>query len=799
MQAIFVVPHTHYDVAWAFSKEEYLQINEIILKEALKLMENSNFKFCLEQAYLLMEIEKRDPNLWQKLKEKIQEGKIEIVDGQYLMPDTMLPSGEILVREILFGKRYFKDKFGIDVPVAWASDSFGMNAQLPQIYKKSGYKWLAFRRGGRADITESEFVWTGLDGSAILTHWFPLGYRAGLDLTKWQETVMDLSISASTSNILMPCGSGSMPPQPEINQYVKNWNRTHPTAQMKIATPREFFEALEGARKTFQTVPGELYDDELVDVFPQVCSSRSWIIQDLRKCKSLLTGAETFSTIAWLMGAQYPINELRKAWENILYIAFHDLVTGTGVDEIYNSVREIFLSLDTSLSQLLNQSLTYISQKVNTGGKGIIAFNPLAQDLKNWVDIDHKRGVVAELPSLGYKVFNSTPPQERFSGEILIKGTRVETPFWNLEVDKITGIVDVFDKSGNSVVKGNELIIEDEVGDLYYHRSRFLPDYINSESGEGFTFGGFKPKLFSILEEDNRVRVIFENEYYCLTWPYRMKDRFPPVLYKYKTLDIHKEIIAYRDIPRIEFITRIDNKYPNIRVRVKFDIGMERRVYFRETQFGVIAEPTESLSREGSKPLGIPNFLSWFDINDGSRGLTFMNRGIPVVEIAKNLVYITLFRSVYGLSADGTAGPLVPTPDALELRQHNYEYAIEPHQGDWSQAQMYHKAQAYTYKPIPIEADSHGELPHEFSFLKLNPDNLLLSALKKAEDSDNVILRFFETKGEATEAEISFFREIKRLALVDLLENEERELPFDKTGFKMQVKPFEIVSLKIIF
>ncbi len=186
MRTIYLTPHTHYDAAWVFTKEEYLKINERIIEEAIDLMETSEFKFCLEQTFLLNEIEKRNPSLFRRLKKMIKARKLEIVDGQYLMTDTMLPSGEVLIRNILLGKRYCQEKFGIEVPVAWTADSFGMNAQLPQIYKKTGYKWLAFRRGARADIKESEFLWKGLDGTTIMSHWFPLGYRGGLDITKWE-------------------------------------------------------------------------------------------------------------------------------------------------------------------------------------------------------------------------------------------------------------------------------------------------------------------------------------------------------------------------------------------------------------------------------------------------------------------------------------------------------------------------------------------------------------------------------------------------------------------------------------
>ena len=288
-----------------------------------------------------------------------------------------MPTGEVLVREILFGKKYCREKFGIDVPVAWAADCFGMNSQLPQIYKKAGYQWLAFRRGARADITQSEFFWRGLDGTTILTHWFPLGYRAGLYLDQWEASYIELNKYAATHHILMPCGSGSMPLQSEIPEAVSNWNKTHSDISMKLATPSQFFQALEETRKMFEIVDGELYDNELVAVFPQVASSRIWIVQGARECERLIITTEELATIAWLLGAKYPSAELNEAWKKILFIAFHDIISGCGVDEIYQEVRLMFDFLKTKLSQLQSQSLAYIAGKINTRGKGIIVFNLL--------------------------------------------------------------------------------------------------------------------------------------------------------------------------------------------------------------------------------------------------------------------------------------------------------------------------------------------------------------------------------------------------------------------------------------
>ena len=375
----------------------------------------------------------------------------------------------------------------------------------------------------------------------------------------------------------------------------------------------------------------------------------------------------------------------------------------------------------------------------------------------------------------------------------------VETLFFRVEADKTTGIIQVFDKDGKLLVKGNELVIEDESGDLYRHQSRFST-LIKSDSGEGFQYGSFKPKSFKIENGPLTTKIVFEEEYYCLTWPYRLKERFPPMVYKYKTLDIRKEVIVFKDLPRIEFITRVNNKYPNIRLRVKFDTGMERKTYFRETQFGVIPEPTEYFTSVGGfKPSGLPHFLGWFDYSDGTRGITFMNRGLSASEIVAGSVYITLLRSVSGLSADGVAGPLVPTPDALELGSFTLEYGLYFHEGDWRQAEVYKEAQEYLNLPIPFETDSKGDLPSEFSFFELKPSNLILSALKKAEGSDEVILRFFETEGETTKTRLKVFQPIKQAWLTDLLEREVQELEAGNSTLELEVKPFEIVTIKLRF
>ncbi len=189
---IYLVPHTHYDAIWVFNKEDYYYINiEFILKQAVQLMKITDYKFLIEQTFLLEHIENKYPELFADIKALAREDKIEVAGGQYLLSDVMLPNGEVLIREITVGKKYVKEKLDQDVHVAWGSDEFGFNAQWPQILLGCGYKYFAFRRG-LDKPKPSEFLWEGLDGSRIICHWMPLGYRAGLDLTELDKSYNEL-------------------------------------------------------------------------------------------------------------------------------------------------------------------------------------------------------------------------------------------------------------------------------------------------------------------------------------------------------------------------------------------------------------------------------------------------------------------------------------------------------------------------------------------------------------------------------------------------------------------------------
>ena len=278
---------------------------------------------------------------------------------------------------------------------------------------------------------------------------------------------------------------------------------------MKVAAPSEFFQALEQARCCFEVIEGELYDTELSQVFPLVCSSRIWVVIGARRAEGLIAIAELSAALAWLLGKEYPSTELNECWEKLLFIGFHDIITGCGVDTIYEEVRDIFSFLESHLCSIINESLSFIASRINTQGEAVVVFNPLPRRITNWCEVDlelgegWKRkpgladkeeietqlievakdsqgnikrariGFIADLPPLGYKVYRIIERKKPPRSELKVEKNEVENRFFKIKADPETGIIEVFDKEGKPLVKGNELNIDNEIGDLYYHRYMF--------------------------------------------------------------------------------------------------------------------------------------------------------------------------------------------------------------------------------------------------------------------------------------------------------------------------------------
>jgi alpha-mannosidase len=953
---IYLVPHTHYDAIWVFNKEDYFHINiEFILKKAVELMKtNPEYKFTIEQTYLLEQMEANYPSLFADVTRLVKEKRLEIAGGMYLMSDLMLPHGETLIREILKGKRYIKDRFDQDIVVAWGADEFGFNAQWPQILLGCGYRYFAFRRG--VDQSKpSEFWWEGLDGSRILTHWMPLGYRAGLDLTQLEESYEILQDSAATRHIFMPSGSGVTLPQPETVDIVRKWNddiksndidhhsksriftisntdstNTSEVSQMSntekprilISSPSEYFSNLEKEQNSleFATRRGEMYSGRFSEVFPDCTSSRMWIKQGVKEYENLLLTLERWHAISELEGVDHDVyDRLKNYWNKLLFMTMHDALPGTGIDEVYNEIRQSLEADLGPLRELIMHCLLHLSFHFYKGGdQDLIVFNSLPWKVKDWVEcvlefdkeqikgisylksIDPfsasvegrvrqvnkkdkaniskdeediaieiiecspypdghiqtaKIGFFAEVPPMGYRIYRIVPGEIRGSERTLSHSTNFKNGgSFDVSIDPENGLLSV-SKGGKGYFKGNEILLEEELGDLYYHRDNL--GLVKSETGEGVKYGSFKCSDYEVLEGKLTYHIKLKSEYYALRWPYRLTHKLKPILYRHNFVDIEKEIVVYKSLDRIDFITHIYDRHPHSRLRVRFRTPCSSDEYWCGTQFGAIRRKANLFYKRNEsgwieRPSGIFPSLDWIDysVDENEKedecdrvGISIIHRGIPSHEVRDNSIYLTLLRSIMLLSADGIMGPCVPTPDAAEMVPYTFRYSVLPHEKGWRESSTYRSAIEFNMPLIAVHLGGSEVKQHmiqenivaaskrpearsqvsNYSFLEIQPRNVILSTLKLIERYGNyngnhsLVVRIYETEGRATDnVTLVFYKPVKSASIIDLQENEISKIPIpgihtgsqkddrydtyvEDNTIRMSIGAFKIISLKVDF
>ncbi|GAI87027.1 unnamed protein product, partial [marine sediment metagenome] len=333
------------------------------------------------------------------------------------------------------------------------------------------------------------------------------------------------------------------------------WNNEHDDSKMMVSVPSEFFKNLEKEGREFTEFRGELYSSDLQSIFPDVVSSRIGLKLAIKDCESSLLSAEKISTIAWIYGKQHLADTMTEMWKKMLFLANHDVLPSCGIDEIYEEAWEYIADISKTAHILIKDSAHHML-KDETHGDGIVVLNPNNWEVTDWVETEvelgtgwgkelgiafngedipseaievqqtedgsvcrAKLGFVATVPSMGYRVYQLVKNNREFTTDIDVRGNEVITKHFKLSVDEKTGILQVFDKDERRILEGNELVIDQEIGDLYFHRSQF-DEPIHSESGEGIHFGTFKPDDYRIERGSVRTVITFKDSFYCLQWPY---------------------------------------------------------------------------------------------------------------------------------------------------------------------------------------------------------------------------------------------------------------------------------------
>lgn len=832
-EILFLVPHFHYDAAHLRTREEALKLNCGNILDALYLLRTrEDYKFVLESEVLIKSFLERYPEQKELFLSMIREKRLEIAGGMYVMVDVNIPSGESFIRQILAGKARERENLGIDVTTGWMLDTFGHHPQIPQSMKKAGFRYYCFSRGV-SKPRRSEFLWEGIDGTRIMAHWMPYGYGVayfpaseGVDtcVLRLLRIYDMLKHYSAANNVLALSGADDTPPNPNIVLIRNQANCMQEKFKVKISTPTEFFDAIKDIESKLDVV-----QEDLNPVFQGCYSARIRLKQYNRLLENLLYSLEAFSTIAWLLGSAYPDDKLDEAWEPVLFSHFHDVICGTGSDRTYEETIKGYEFSEKLVEGINETTLRWLAEHIDTNGQGIpiIVFNSLPwkrtdvasavisfeqpgiQDfsMEDWMGnpipcqtaFQEKiaffevfkepmrvniQFIARDVPGLGYKVFYVIPGKKQIFNNI--EATMepdkavMENAFFGVEVDPWKGLItSIKDKQqdweviNQELPLGNTITKEPDNGD---------PWEINAPLRGGLSS---VKRVFPFPKP-------WESDYAHNYGAQTTVDTGPVFAEINVQGDFGKgkresHIRVYQDIPRIDFSTTLINTDEWVRYRIVFPTGIKAGRVFNEIPFGSVERGCwESPSQ------------NWVDYTDGIKGVAFLNRGIPGSSIVDGIFMLSALKCT-GIKQYGTKEVLHETIGAMEKNiEHTFEYAIMLHRGDWKTVNLARKGMEFNNPLIVSKArKQEGALGSERSFVEVSPENVVVTAVKRAHSDNAVIIRLYETIGQPSSGRIILFKEIREAFETDLLENKLSKLDPVKNTLEFRIGKFEIKTFAV--
>ncbi len=697
------------------------------------------------------------------LKKLVDEGRVEPVGGMFVQPDLNIPCGESLVRQVLVGKKRIRKIFGKDVKVGWNIDSFGHSNNLPQILKKSGIDYYVGRRGVH-ESTPENFYWKGLNEDKVIFNFIKAGYgiahlrypekipESVLDDRPGLRKVLDKFLRAGrflpkvTEKMHLEKSLGMLESMPVLLPLGADFSRPHPRMKnIMKALKNKGYDIVHGSIEEYFKDAGNrlpILSGDLNPALSGVYTSRMDIKTKNREMENKYKLAETMGTIAFILGKEYDKECLDNSLELIMVNQFHDVICGCHVDEVYDRAMERYGRCDSILDSIIERAGGFIAGSIDCDGEGIVLFNQLGWSRKGIVKVEvdfdgdfslvdvndeeisyQRDGNIVEFVSPEIPAIGYTTVRV-VEGNSEVKGLMENNDF-KVEVGE-NGAVEITDKSTSKVY--NSYLSLDELkrgGGYFYDKKRKRVEGLSSvecESGSG------KIVIKGMIGGDEVVQEV-----------------------------------VLRDFGRIDFKTRIVHDGSLSKINACFE-GVEGDFY-RQIPYG------ELETREGQ----IFPAVNYVRVG----GVTVANKGVVEHKLEHGVLEMGLLRSMRVVGEKCMSPDLgLPTPKGMMKGEYVFEYCI-------SKSDSYKTGEEFN-NPIHAEriSSQDGKLPLENCFLDFGVDGVMVSAVKKAEDSDSIVYRLFNYTNNERKISLP-----EGFSLVNLLEEDEEQAD------ELEIEPFGIYTV----
>lgn len=788
------IGHTHIDVAWLWTVAQTREKVARSFSTVLKYMdEYPEYKFMSSQPALYQFLKERYPETYEKIKERVKEGRWEPEGGMWVEADCNLTSGESLVRQFLYGKKFFKDEFGIDSRILWLPDVFGYSGALPQIMKKSGIKYFMTTKLAWNQINKVPYdtmMWRGIDGSEIFTHLITtlgVGQSEADFFTTYNGMLHPDAILGGwhryqnkdiNNDILIAFGYGDGGGGPtremlETSKRMEKGIRGIPKVRQEFAG--NYFEELEERVEGNKSLPvweGELYFEYHRGTYTSMGRNK----RSNRRCEQLLMDAELLEVLTGTSEKE----EMDKIWRTVLLNQFHDILPGSSIAEVYEVTKKEYAEIESRLAEMIAEKLNLL---MDGGQDKISVFNTLGFDRNDVVSLgdchaaaltdesgkiypvqETAQGAVAyitDIPAKGGKTLQLLDTVKEEASRIQITENGIETPFYRISIDENGLFTSIYDKECDREVlkageKGNLLrMYEDKPMhydcwdiDMYYSEK-----YWDAEKADKIQW-----------TEEGPVRATLEIQ---------------------RTISnsvIKQEIHFYADSRRIDFSTWVDWKEHQHLLKVHFPVNIHSDEATFEVQFGNLKRKIH-----GNTSWDEARFEScgqkWMDISEGHYGVSLLNDCKYGYSAKDSNIALTLIKS--GIEPNKTA----------DQEEHVFTYALYPHKEMWSAAGTVQEA----YKLNQPAYATRGELKNTGkSFISTDKDNIIIETVKPAENGDGIIVRLYDCENSLTKATLTFAEGmLESVEECNLMEEKEADIEACGNSFTVSVKPYEIKTYRV--
>jgi alpha-mannosidase len=776
---ILLTGHAHIDLAWLWPVAETRRKVRRTFSSVLHLMnEYEDFTFNQSSAQAYDWIRQDDPAVFEQIKERVKEGRWDVVGGMWVEPDSQVTGAEAYVRQIFYGQRFFEEHFGLRNNTAWLPDVFGFSGGVPQVLRSGGIDKFFTIKVNWSEVNPFPFDiywWEGIDGSRVIAHHFDnpgAGYNGNIVPEDTLGTWKNFKGKRVHDQTLLSFGWGDGGGGPS-DQMLRNYARIkdYPVLpRLQMGKVEDFFASLPAGN--IPTYVGELY----LELHRGTLTTQALVKKLNREAEHRLAEAEAFSALAARDGASYPHEALDTSWQTTLLNQFHDILPGSSIHEVYEDTHPEMRKVVETATTLRDAGVAAIAGE----GDDLVIANPSL----------YPRTITA-LAHNGTNVPDGV-------GQAVENGTLIHVPGATIGAFATTGVpsgttavepVQVGDGTDGEVLLDNGLVryaigrdgtistgYDREAGrTLFTDRANQIWAYVDrprawdawdidetyENAGEEIT-GVDSIEIVELGPLRGAVRV-------TRTW------RISTFVQTYRLLSGSKQLEIETNIDWHERLMLVRALFPTdihaYEATCETIFGVQRRATHRNTQF-----------ERARFEVGAQRFV---DLSEPGYGVAILNNGKYGHSILGGTIGLSLVR-----------GPLHPDPFADE-GEHHFSYAVFPHTGTWVEGHVVQAAQAFN-APL-IATTGEGSNPAD-PFVTITGLELGFGALKQAHERKGVVLRVYEPHGNRGQSMLTFDRKVKSARLVNILEEDvDGFIHSEGNTVNLNLRPFELVSVLLEF